>query len=97
MNVTFTAPGSSGSGSFSNSSGTITGITNSAGQLSEAFTANTVAGGYNVTALATGTIIPASFSLSNTASTTNDSITVTTGGGQTATVNTAFGGRWWQR
>ena len=53
--VTFTAPASTASGVFSNSTNTITALTNASGQLSEAFTANTIAGGpYTVTAVVGG-------------------------------------------
>ena len=59
MSVTFAAPGSLASGSFSNSTGTIIGTTNSVGQVSETFTANTIAGSnYTVTATATGEPAP---------------------------------------
>ena len=90
MSVNFAAPGSGASGSFSNSSGGIAGTTNSAGQVSETFRANTVAGSYAVTATATGASSPANFTLTNTAQTTNDTIAVTSGSGQSATVNTVF-------
>ena len=67
VSVTFTAPSSGASGIFTNSSAGISGTTNSSGQLSETFTANTVAGSYNVTASAGGVGAPTSFSLSNIA------------------------------
>jgi hypothetical protein len=70
-NVTFTAnPGSSGqSGTFSNSTGTITVATGSTGVASAGtFTANANAGAYTVTATAGGA--SATFSLTNTAATT---------------------------
>ena len=87
--VTFAAPASGASGHFSNSSGGIGGVTNSSGQLSESFTANTIAGNYVVTASTSGVGAPASFSLSNTPGAAN-SISVTSGAGQSTTVNTAF-------
>ena len=62
---------------------------NGSGQLSEALTADTHAGAYTVTASFTGAPSPASFSLTNTAGTAN-SIAVTSGSPQSATVNTAF-------
>ena len=87
--VTFTAPASGVSGKFSNSTNTIGSSTNASGQLSEAFTANTLPGSYSVTATVAGVGTPASFSLTNTAGAPY-SITLTSGSGQTATVNTAF-------
>ena len=63
--VTFTAPASGASGAFSNSSNIITGTTNGSGQVSESFTANTIAGGYSVSAATTGATAPATFSLTN--------------------------------
>src|SRR5439155_17784412 len=45
--------------------------TTAGGQLSEAFTANTHAGAYTVTAAASGVGTPASFSLTNLATTAN--------------------------
>ena len=62
-------------------------MTDASGQLSETFQANTVAGADNVTAtLAAASRSP--FSLTNA---TGAPVTATaTGGGQTATVNTAF-------
>ena len=64
--VTFTAPGSGASGTFSNSSNTITASTGANGQLSEAFTANGTAGGYSVTANTNPNVAtPATFHLIN--------------------------------
>ena len=63
--VTFTAPGASASGTFSNGMATITGMTDANGQVSEPFTANTRSGSYTVSASATGVGTPASFSLTN--------------------------------
>ena len=98
MSVTFTAPGSGPSGSFTNLSGTISGTTNSAGQLSEAFGANTIAGSnYIVTATAAGAGNIANFSLTNTAATTNDTITVTSGSGQSRRSTPRSRMRWWRR
>ena len=62
--VKFMAPSSGASGTFSNSSDTITAPTLSDGTLSEGFTANDTGGGYTVTAT-TGTLTPADFSLLN--------------------------------
>jgi uncharacterized protein YjdB len=66
QSVTFTAPATGPSGTFSNSGTTITSSTNSSGQASESFTANGMAGGpYSVTVSA-GTASGV-FSLTNTA------------------------------
>ena len=86
--VTFTAPASGASAIFSNSTATISGATNAAGQLSQAVTANTVSGAYTVAATTTGVAAPANFALTNTAGAAANAIL--TGGGQTPTVNTAF-------
>src|SRR5439155_480412 len=89
VSETNTAPASSvASGLFTNSTTTITATTNGSGQLSEAFTANTHAGAYTVTATFTGAPTPASFSLTNTAGAAA-SIVVASGSPQSATVNTA--------
>jgi hypothetical protein len=65
--VTFTAPSSGASGTFaSNGTATETDTTNSSGvATSSAFTANTTAGSYTVTATAPGVASPANFSLTN--------------------------------
>jgi len=89
VSVTFTAPGSGPSGTFSNSMGSITGTTNASGQLSESYMANTAAGGpYNVTASASGTN-SVNFSITNAAGVPT-TVTATSGGGQTTNVNTQF-------
>src|SRR5262249_26423027 len=62
--VSFTAPASGASGSFSNSTASISGTTDANGQVSEAFTANTQAGSYTVTAADAGSD-SVSFSLTN--------------------------------
>jgi Ca2+-binding RTX toxin-like protein len=85
--VTFTAPGASPSGLFSNSTHTISATTAANGQLSEAFTADTGAGTYVVTASISGSTT--SFTLTNIAGAPT-TITVTSGSGQSATVTTAF-------
>ena len=89
VSVTFTAPSSGAGGLFSNSTATISGTTNTSGQVSEAFTANTVAGSYSVTASTSGANTPASFSLTNAASTAA-SIAATSGSGQSVTVTSAL-------
>ena len=64
--VAFTAPPSGSSGTFSNSTATITQSTGSNGQTSATITANTVAGGpYNVSASTSGPA-PLNFVLTNT-------------------------------
>ena len=68
-------------------SGTV--LTNAAGQATETVSANTVAGSYAVAATVGGVSQAANFALTNSADVAN-SITVTAGGGQSATVNTAF-------
>jgi YVTN family beta-propeller protein len=66
VNVTFTAPNSSASGLFSNSTTTIIVPTNAAGVAAAPFTANGTAGGpYQVMAAATG-LTTVSFALTNT-------------------------------
>jgi hypothetical protein len=68
--VTFTAPSSGASGTFANGTATDSEVTNSSGvATSSAFTANTTAGAYAVTATVTGATTPASFSLTNVATT----------------------------
>ena len=66
-NVTFLAPSSGATGTFSNSTDTVTVATGSNGQASSsAFTSNTVAGGpYNVSASTSGPA-PVNFALTNT-------------------------------
>ncbi len=85
--VTFTAPGSGASGTFA---GVNTATTNANGVATSAlFTANATAGGpYNVVASATGAA-SANFTLTNSA-TPVETITVTSGSGQSAVVGTAF-------
>ena len=61
VNIKFSAPAKNASGSFSNGTALITGMTDASGQLSETFQANTVAGAYNVTATLAG--VKVSFSL----------------------------------
>jgi hypothetical protein len=73
--VTFTAPASGASGTFSNSSNTINGTTNGSGVVSETFTANGTAGGpYSVTAVAGSASASPAFMLTNT---TTPSLSVT--------------------
>ncbi len=88
VTVTFAAPGSGASGTFAG--GVKTAITNAQGVATAAvFTANSVAGGYSVTASVTGVATAANFSLTNLAGAAS-AITATAGTPQSATVNTAF-------
>ncbi len=89
--VTFTAPASGASGLFGNNTTlTETDTTNSSGiATSTAFTANTTAGAYSVTATTPGATTPASFTLTNiTGAAAN--LTATSGSGQTAAISTLF-------
>ncbi|MGH9495102.1 MAG: beta strand repeat-containing protein [Candidatus Sulfotelmatobacter sp.] len=66
--VTFSAPSSGASGTFSNSTETETDATDANGvATSSTFTANATGGTYNVTATVSGAASPASFSLTNNA------------------------------
>ena len=67
VSVTFTAPASGASGSFSSSATVTTDVSGVA--TAPTFTANGIAGTYNVTATLVGTSLTATFSLKNTAST----------------------------
>src|SRR5204863_5456139 len=89
VTVTFTAPGSGASGAFAG--GVNTATTNGSGVATAAtFTANATAGGpYNVVASATGAT-SANFSLTNTVGPAAK-VVVTSGSGQSAPINTAFG------
>ncbi len=69
--VTFTAPGSGASGTFTGGSATVTVVTDAGGVANAPiFTANGTAGSYQVSASATGVATPATFSLTNTATAT---------------------------
>src|SRR5207248_2324827 len=86
VTVTFTAPATTGaSGTFSNSTTTITATTDVNGQVSEAITADTHAGAFTVSAAASGVVTPTSFSLTNTAGAAA-TISATSGTPQSATV-----------
>ncbi len=88
VTVTFTAPSSGASGTFSG--GTNTATTNSSGvATSTVFTANATAGSYTVTASVAGLSTPATFALTNTASAAA-SLTATSGTPQSASISTAF-------
>ena len=59
VSVTFTAPASGASGTFANSTVTVTEITNSSGiATASIFTANATTGSYSVTAVPTGLTTP---------------------------------------
>ncbi len=88
--VTFTAPGTGASGTFSNSTHTIALASAGNGTISASVTANTTAGGpYSVTLSATGVASPPSFSLTNNPGTAS-SISITGGNNQSIAVGTAF-------
>ncbi len=90
VSVTFTAPSSGASGTFSGSSLTNVVSTNASGQAtSSIFTANSIIGSYTVTATVSGVSTAATFSLMNSTRPPG-SITPTSGTPQTAHVNTAF-------
>ena len=90
VTVTFTAPTTEPNGTFAGGVATATATTNSSGvATSPAFTAGTTAGTYTVTASAPGTTATAGFSLTNTAGAAAN-LAATSGGGQIATVSTAF-------
>ena len=74
--VTFTAPGSGASGTFVGGANTAT--TNAAGLATSAvFRANSIAGSYSVTALVSGVLAPANFSLTNSPASGGGGIVVT--------------------
>jgi hypothetical protein len=75
--VTFSAPVSGASGLFSNSTTTITRITNMSGIVSETFTTNALLGNYQVMASVAGVSTPAAFTVTNIES---PSLGVTTAG-----------------
>jgi hypothetical protein len=87
VSVTFAAPGSGASGTFASSATVSTDSTGTA--TAPVFTANGTTGSYTVTASTSGVATPASFSLTNSAATAN-SMAVSSGDGQTATVLSAF-------
>jgi hypothetical protein len=87
--VTFTAPGTGPSGTFSTGGVTTTATTSAAGVASATLTANLIKGGpYSVTATG-GAATPASFSLINLAGPPKN-MTATNGGGQSAQILTPF-------
>lgn len=69
--VTFTAPASGATGTFTNGTATETDMTNASGvATSTTFTANSTIGAYAVTAAAAGASTPANFMLTNVVATT---------------------------
>jgi hypothetical protein len=88
--VTFTAPASGASGTFT-SSGTNSATLQTAanGAISAAFTANHIPGSYSVLLSSTGITSPPSFSLTNNPGPAA-SISITGGNNQSVTINTAF-------
>jgi hypothetical protein len=88
--VIFTAPSSGASGTFAGGQTTATAITNSQGvATAPAFSANSIAGTYTVTASVSGVGTAANFSLINLTSAAA-SIVATAGSSQSAVINTAF-------
>jgi len=77
VNVTFTAPSTGASGTFANSSNTITLQTLANGTISAPFTANLSGGMYMVTLVATGVSSPPSFTLTNVAANVSAQVSVT--------------------
>lgn len=89
--VTFTAPSSGASGTFSNGTNSETDTTNSSGVvMSSPFTANGTLGAVTVTASVAGVIATTNFSLTITSG-PPASITATSGSLQDATISTSFG------
>ncbi len=89
VTVTFTAPSKGASGTFVNGTATDTETTLSNGiATATSFKANTIAGGYSVTASATGAT-SATFSLTNTAGAAA-TITATAGSNQSAAAGSNF-------
>src|SRR6202167_5432613 len=89
--VTFTAPATGASGTFSNGTNTETDTTNSSGVVtSSPFTANGVIGANTVTASVAGGTATPNFLLTNTSGPAA-SISVASGSLQDALINTAFG------
>ncbi|MGA2743517.1 MAG: hypothetical protein ABSE44_02375 [Candidatus Sulfotelmatobacter sp.] len=88
--VTFTAPATGASGTFTGGTNTVTATTNASGvATSPVFTANGTTGAYTVTATVAGVSAPANFSLTNTAAAV-ETIVATSGTPQSAVIDTAF-------
>lgn len=87
--ITFVAPASGASGTFTGNGNTVSVLTNASGiATTPTFTANATAGGYTVTASAGGVATPASFALTNIP--VPASIMASAGTPQQATVYTPF-------
>jgi hypothetical protein len=90
VTVTFQAPGSSASGTFANGLTSTTASSNASGiATATTFTANSIAGSYNVTASVVGVGTPATFALTNNPGAAA-AVSVFAGSPQSATINTAF-------
>jgi uncharacterized repeat protein (TIGR01451 family) len=90
VSVVFTAPATGASGTFSNTTATITVATNSSGIASAPFTANSMAGGpYNVTAASAG-LTTVNISLTNLVGAAASMATNAGTTPQSATISTAF-------
>jgi trimeric autotransporter adhesin len=88
--VTFTAPSSGASGTFENGTASTTATTASNGRATAgAFTANTIAGGYTVSASVSGVSASAGFALTNNPGAASK-LAFTTEPSSTATKNSAF-------
>ncbi len=89
--VVFTAPASGASGTFNGGASSVSVTANASGvATAPAFTANGVGGAYTVIASVPGVAVSANIPLTNTGG-QPASIAVSSGSGQVATVNTAFG------
>jgi hypothetical protein len=89
VSITFTAPSSGASGTFTGGTNVVTATTDSNGNATVTFTANATAGSYTVTATAPGFAGDAVFTMTNTAVST-PTIYATGGTPQTTFTNTAF-------
>jgi uncharacterized delta-60 repeat protein len=91
--VTFTAPASGASGTFAGNSNLYSGMTNAEGVITASvFTANTIAGSYQVTVSTPLASSPANFNLTNISG-APASLTILNGNGQSTTINKVFGQR----
>ena len=92
ITVTFTAPASGASGTFSDTgTNTTSAVTDSSGLASAStFTANDATGSYTVDASASGIASPAQFQLENYIPTAT-TVTISSGSSQSTQVNTSFG------
>ncbi|HEY6338145.1 MAG TPA: SBBP repeat-containing protein [Candidatus Sulfotelmatobacter sp.] len=91
VTVTFTAPASGSSGTFSNGSATISVSSDSSGNASETFTANCILGSPSVMASVSGVGASATFVLAITVGPTKTVTPIAGSTPQSATVRTAFG------